>query len=196
MQMTKFFSIITAISMFGFSVPAAAQIKYNPYGVDNTIILTPPTSEQNSGVPINYYPNAPENYYPTTPDDTSMMTPYYQPNYQPLGPLKYSPYGTESTINLSGPSTGSQVNAPGYYSPNYPEGCNTDCNGSYGVCAAACTDAEFQEYFNDKGYQGVACASRAGEVAGISCCEMLAAAALVGAIAVIALVFNHGHSAH
>jgi hypothetical protein len=111
-----------------------------------------------------------------------------------IAQMKYNPYGTDATIYLTEPGPSPRPTPGGVEAEPYQS------NGSMGVNAAAdgceCVSAEdyYKERNNTKGYQGVASASRAGEVASISVCEMIAAAALVGAIAVIALVFNTGHA--
>lgn len=122
-----------------------------------------------------------------------------------IAQLKYNPYGMDATISLTEPEPYGFQNGPNTpyqgqtsYAPQ--EGTPYQPNGGWGVNAAVnssegcCADEYYREYNNTKGYQGVASASRAGEVASISVCEMIAAAALVGAIAVIALVFNTGHA--
>lgn len=123
---------------------------------------------------------------------------------------RYSPYDNDIYINLNQPGTHPGAHypppAPTPYStdPLNPMGTSYPSDISYapGSCGvAAAMSAGGGSYYdpnsrpNTKGYQGVSCASRAGEVASISVCEMLAATAVVGAIIVIALIF-HGGSVH
>lgn len=117
-----------------------------------------------------------------------------------LAQMHYNPY--EDTINLSPTQPlppGAQPLPPGpmpmhgpqpSYGP-YPS------NGSRGVSCATtgCNAADDPYVINTQGRAGMTCATRAGEVAAISCAEMAAAAAVVGAIAILALVF-HGESGH
>jgi hypothetical protein len=124
---------------------------------------------------------------------------------------KYSPYDNDIYINLN------QSGSHGSYAPPAPAPYSTDplyapedmygpdssgANYAPGCCGvAAAMSTTGNDYYsgkrpNTKGYQGVSCASRAGEVAGISVCEMIAATAVVATIAFLALIFNGGSVNH